>query len=332
MTKGYVVTRPYSGSNIGSNLASLAGAVHLAKRLDRGLVVDWRGMAQLQDARINYFAEFFATPTEILGVPVEYAPVDRLDYGPDSDAARLSANDACAVMRGEIDVAGRELVVLEEYHGPDRLYAGPSSEQFSFLRRFYRVVQPGPEVAAAVDGWAEEHLDGRFVVGVNVRTGNGFYFARGQRYEGRVDVAVLENGDRLVRTLERAVERRIEQLPRPVRSAAVTFYATDSEPMSAVLSRLPRSVTRRRTFPPPNTGDMHSFAGSETDDRVSVVDTLADMFLLARCDALVYNSSMFNQYGRVVTGYYGGNLVHLETLFLRPRARQLAAAIRRRLP
>ena len=101
--------------------------------------------------------------------------------------------------------------------------------------------------------------------------------------------------------------------------------------MSRLLSGLPHSVTRRQTFPPPNTGDLYSFDGSQHTDRASVVDTLADMFLLARCDALVYNNSMFNQYARVLTGYYGGNLVHLESLFLKPRLRQLVATARRRV-
>jgi hypothetical protein len=60
------------------------------------------------------------------------------------------------------------------------------------------------------------------------------------------------------------------------------------------------------------------------------VDTLADMFLLARCDALVYNSSLFNQYARILTGNFSGNQTHLESLFLRSRLRLLAGAARRR--
>jgi hypothetical protein len=331
MTGGYVVTRPLPGSNVGSNLASLAGAVHLADRLQRRLVVDWRGMSQLQDKTINYFSEFFDTPAEILGVPVLYAPVEGLDYAAEGGSTTLTANAACAAMRSELDVTGSELLFLEEYHGADRLYAGTDDARFSFLRRFYHHVRPGRELAALVDGWADEHLGGRFVVGVNIRTGNGSYFGPGQRYAGRVDVAVLEDGERLLRVLERAVGRRTADLPKPLRSSAVTFHATDSEPMSRLLSRLPNSATRRQTFPPPNTGDLYSFDGSRHDDRASVVDTLADMFLLARCDALVYNNSMFNQYARVLTGYYGGNLVHLETLFLKPRLRQLAAVARRRM-
>ena len=49
------------------------------------------------------------------------------------------------------------------------------------------------------------------------------------------------------------------------------------------------------------------------------------MFLLARCDALVYNNSLFNQYARVVTDDFGGNLVQFESLFLSGKLRSVRA-------
>jgi hypothetical protein len=97
---------------------------------------------------------------------------------------------------------------------------------------------------------------------------------------------------------------------------------------------LPRAKTRRTLFPPPGAGDLYSFA-DDGSDRRAVIDTLADMFLLARCDALVYNTSVFNQYARVVTGCFGGNLVHLETQFLQRRIAlyrgQAQSIVRRRV-
>ncbi len=101
--------------------------------------------------------------------------------------------------------------------------------------------------------------------------------------------------------------------------------------MSELLAGLPNAVTRRSLYPPPGTGDTHAFDDDPAAARASIVDTLVDMFLLARCDALIYNSSLFNQYARVVTENFGGNQVHIETLFLRTRSRHLAAAARRRL-
>ena len=203
--------------------------------------------------------------------------------------------------------------------------------RFAFLRRFYREVGPEPGLRETVDGWADEHLGGRFVVGVNIRTGNGAYFGPGMPYAGRVDIGLLQDETRLVRALERAVRRLVRNLPRPVRAATATFYATDSEPMSHVLSTLPGAVTRRQTYPPPDTGDLYSFDRSPGDDRASVVDTLADMFLLARCDALIYNNSLFNQYARVLNAYFGGNMIHVDMLFVGPRLRSLTSAARRRI-
>jgi len=328
----YVVTRPYETSNIGSNLASLAGAVWLAQRLGRTLVVDWRGLTQLADRSLNYFTEFFEAPGSILGVPVRYAPADGLPpYGQEwlepAQARALGADPGAAAP---------DVVALRTYHGPDRIMAASDADRFRLLRSFYRQLSLRPPLAAAVREWADEHLDGAFVVGVNVRTGNGQYFNRGERYASRVDISLFADETRFLRLLERACRRRLRGLPRPLRRAAVVFYATDSAEMSRLLARLPGAVTRRRTFPPPGTGDMYLFEGGAYTDRDSIGDTLVDMFLLARCDALVYNTSLFNQYARVVTGHFGGNEVHLETIGLRRRARLLGAAaerqLRRRVP
>ena len=89
-------------------------------------------------------------------------------------------------------------------------------------------------------------------------------------------------------------------------------------------------MTRRTAFPPPGTGDLYRFEGDAHSDRAAIVDTLADMFLLARCDALVYNNSLFNQYARVSTGNFSGNQVHFETMFISKKVELAAARVRRR--
>jgi hypothetical protein len=176
-------------------------------------------------------------------------------------------------------------------------------------------------VRTAVDSWARAHLGGAFVVGVNVRTGNGQYFAKGQPYHGRVDIGIFSDRDAFLARLERACRRCAARLPRPLRDDFVVFYATDSAEMAESLARLPNAVTRRRRWPPAGSGDLYAFDEADYDDRNAVVDTLADMFLLARCDALVYNSSMFNQYARVLNGWFSGNHVHIESTYLRHRVR-----------
>jgi hypothetical protein len=324
---GLVVTRPNRDSNVGSNLASLAGAWWLASRLDRSLVVDWRGMSQLRDPALNYFAEFLSAPPTLFGTAILPAPA------PDADAyehagAILEPGEAHLVARGERE-APQATIVLQTYHGLDRLHPGPEAERFRLLRSIYRQVGPAPRVAAEVDAWADEHLGGAVVVGVNVRTGNGQYFGRGQPYHGRVNVEIFEDERAFLRVLERAIRHCVRRLPRPLRDGFVTFYATDSEEMSALLARLPNAATRRTTFPPRGLGDLYAFPEGGYDDVTAVDDTVADMFLLARCDALVYNSSMFNQYARVVNAWFAGNHVHFESMYLRRRVADLASTARR---
>ncbi len=327
---GPVVTRPYPESNVGSNLSSLCGALWLARRLGRPLVVDWRERTQLQDKSLNYFSEFFATPERLLGVDVSYAPVAD-EYERDSDAAWLSPEEAQALGAGEgPEPAGA--IVLQPYHGPERLVRASEAERHGLLRSFYRALRPAPEIDQAVSSWWEEHLDGAFVVGLNVRTGNGHYFGKGGLYPGRVDVSLFENRERFLRVLERACRARAKGLPKPLRDDFKIFYATDSAWMSELLGRLPHAVTRRSVFPPPDSGDTFSFpAEGDYTDRDSIRDTIADMFLLARTDAFVFNSSTFNQYARVLNGEFGGNQVHIQSLFVRHRVKQARARARRGL-
>ena len=323
---GWVVTRPFPDSNVGSNLASLAGALWLAQRLSRSVVVDWRGLSQLPDPERNYFTEFFEAPPALAGVEVSYAPP-----APDDDAAAwLSPGEARAVATGAA-AEPEATIVLQPYHGLDRLHPGPEPERLRLLRSFYEEIRPADEIRETADSWWNDHVGGSSVVAVNIRTGNGRYFGKGGSYASRVDISIFENRRRFLRVIERACRERLESLPKNVRDDAVVFYATDAAWMSELLGELPNAVTRRLLYPPPDTGDTYGFADDPAAGRASIVETLTDMFLLARCDALIYNDSLFNQYARVVTGGFGGNQVHIETLFLRTRLRHLAAAARRRL-
>ncbi len=327
---GYVVTRPYRDSNVGSNLSSIAGAVWLAGRLGRSLIVDWRGQAQLRDKSLNYFAEFFEKPSEILGVPVLYAPADAGEYAEGSPGAWWVEPGEAARLAAGVESTDATFVVCQTFHGVDRLHPGPETERFGFLRSFYRSIRPALFVREAADRWWTDNCDGAFVVGVNVRTGNGQHYGKGMPYAGRVDISIFENRERFMRKLEAACRARTRRLPKPLRDDFVVFHATDSPTMSELLGRLPGARTRRSVYPPAGAGDQYSFDDDPDADRKSITDTIVDMFLLARCDALIYNTSVFNQYARVSTGYFGGNLVHIESLYLRKRIGVALAAVRRR--
>ena len=317
---GFVVNRPFEDSNVGSNLSSLAGAAWVAQQLDRDLVVDWRGMRQLRDPSINYASEFFALPEQLLGRQVHAAPLDDAQYAEGSAHARWASPAEARELATTPTTSLPRFLVLQTYHGLDRVHPGPESERFRLIRSVFRELRPAPRVAQLVDGWARDNLDAGFTIGVNVRTGNGAYFKKGMRYADRVDISLFDDHRRFLRLIERACQQRLQALPRHLRESYRIFYATDSAEMGEVLGQLPNALTRRERFPPPGEGDLFAFADRDNADRAAVDDTVADMFLLSRCDALVYNTSLFNQYARVVTGYFGGNAVHFESLLRRKRA------------
>lgn len=328
----FLVSRPQRDSGLGSNLASLAGAVWVAARLRRTLVVDWRGMLELQDRSLNYFSEFFETPEQICGVATRYA----VDDGRAAESASISPDVIAVSARDGIDPEP-QCAVLELYHGLDRIDGtGSAAAHHAFLRRFYREIRPRERTRAALERWRSENFGERFVVGVNIRTGNG-QFVRGSPYYRRVDPRVVANTGALVRKLTAAANRAVSNLPKALREDSSTFYVTDSYEMHAALADLPRAITRRTVFPPAGAG--HQYAAfspedhGEYSDRSSIEDTIVDMFLLADCNALVFNPTMFNQYARVTTNYFGGNLVNIESQYVRRRllwARTLAGRTLRR--
>lgn len=330
---GYVVTRPFPESGLGSNLASMAGALELARRLGRELIVDWRGMVFLKDTSVNYFTRYFATLPELDGVRVHYAPSaeggDHLEATDDA-CREIGPNDLAAVLAADPASLPRYLV-LTRYHGLDRLGSADLASEHFRLRRFYRSLTLRPDVQAKLDAFYDDNLANAFVVGINLGTGNT-PSPTGRYYYGRFDSRIFENPTRLLRRITAATTLAVRKLPRELRETRHVFYATDSEWMSELLGRLPESYTRRTVFPPPATGRF--FVDYEqlgySDDAASE-DMVIDHFLLGRCDALIYNGSMFSNYARVVTNYFSGNSRNLDSLYAKYWAATVTGRARRLL-
>lgn len=315
MSNGYVVTHPYTGSGVGSNLESLAGAVWCARQLRRAVIVDWRGSAFLKDKSLNYFTEFFDTPPSIQGIPMKYAPCAELPDDPESpEIEQLSPAQAReAIARG--DHLAR-WIRLHDYHPLHRLDAASDpADRFWRMRDFYRFVRPRDFVMREIDAFADAHMTDAFVVGVNVSTGNG-EFAKGEIYAGRVNLGVFADEKTFFDKMARARRRALGGLPRELRHRSKFFVATDSFAMRDLLMKLPDAVTRRVHFPPPGVGRVFcDYNDPEYTDRDAIVDAITDMFLLARCHALIRNGSAFNAYATTVAAYFGGNVQHIEKLY-----------------
>jgi len=310
----FIITRPHPGSGIGSNLASLAGAIWYAQQSCRTVIVDWRQSAFLKDKSANYFTEFFETPDEIQGVPIRYAPTPELVET--SSAAREIGVTAARQLLHE--GSGDPLLVIRDYHGLERL--NPKDEvSANFWRRkdFYRDIIPRPLIREAIDRFAAKEFTDVFVIGVNLSSGNG-EFDKGQAYAGRVDIDIFSRDASFLRKVERARRLAVQGLPRGIGREARIFFATDASRMHRLLSRLPNAVTRRTVFPPPGVGRVFcDYNDPGYTDRDAVMDAIVDMFLLARCQALIRNGSVFNEYANTVTNCFNGNVRHIETLYAR---------------
>jgi hypothetical protein len=324
-SRAFVVSRPHPGSGIGSNLASLAGAIWYAGKLGRSVIVDWRDSAFLKDKQANYFVEFFEQPESIQGVPVLYAPAPELTAAAPEvgvSVARSYLSSPCP----------DRVIVIRDYHGLERLDSkGSPEQQFWRLKDFYSHIQPRDFVRREIDRFAAEHFTNAFVIGVNLSSGNG-EFDKGQYYAGRVDIDIFSRDAQFLRKVEWARSLAVRGLPRELRGNARIFFATDAYRMYHLLKRLPNSVTRRTSFPPPGVGRVYcDYNDPGYTDRDAIVDAIADMFLLARCQALVRNGSVFNAYAATVTTGFSGNMRHIETLYLRYWVRAAWNKARRRL-
>lgn len=333
--RGIVVTRPFPESGLGSNLASVAGALYLAQRLGRDLVVDWRGMIFLKDSSLNYFTEFLAPLSELDGVRIHYAPSpeagDHLDAD-EGDRREVGPDDHLKLVAAGSDALPRYLV-LTQYHGLDRVGSGDRVADHFRLRRFYRALSLRPDVQEKADAFYDERLAGGFVVGINIATGN-IASPTGRYYYGRFDTGIFENRERLLSRVELAVNLAVRRLPRELRESRRVFHAADSAWMSDLLGRIPGAHTRRTVFPPAEAGRFFvDYDQLGYSDREASEDMVIDHFLLGQCDALIYNGSMFNNYARVETNYFSGNSRNIDSLFSRywlvTAARQAQPILRR---
>lgn len=326
MQERYVVTRPFPGSGIGSNLASMAGAAWLAGRLGRGLVVDWRASDFLRDKSRNLFTEYLEPVEEIQGVRVRYADATDSDWAVEGDGVRFldSPEVGPVLAEGSDD----RFLVLTPYHAYERIEAGGNPlERFRRLRDFYSYIRPCGRLRREIDEFAADAgIDNSFVVAANIATGNGDY-RKGTAAYGRVKVELFDHERRFLRMVSVARSLAIRRLPPYMRERALTFVATDDANMRELLMQLPNAVSRRVVFPPPGAG--RSFADYDVpgyDDKDAFADIVCDHFLLARCNAIVRNPSMFSTYAVVTTTFYSGNIRNVETLY----PRHLSGAVLRR--
>lgn len=318
-----VITRPYPASGLGSNLLSMAGAFYACARSGRELVVDWTGMSEIRDPEVNQFLLCFEAIRSWGGVRVHYAgEPDAPSPEHEADVVTAEADQIADLLAGRLDARFVRLVAFHYDSVFQRSGLTPAAVA-DYTRGFYQQLTPTALVRQTMARVTEQFAS-RAVIGVNLRTGNG-QFAKGQIYEGRVNIGLFDRPD-FDAALLRAYADCVAALPDGMRADAAIYVVTDCLSMQQRLLRLPRSFSLRRRFPPEGSGHQFAFSADAGADLESVAETTADMLLMAQCRGLVFNFTEYNRYARVVTRHFGGNSRKIDNYFL-PRSTQLAKRI-----
>jgi hypothetical protein len=289
-----VVTRKRTG--IGSDLVSVVGAIAYAALTDRDLVIDWRDSRYVADPKINMFGELFIAPRAFDDVGVVLASAtfsDKTLPGPVRQVT--SKSESFEAFHAEMECEARpvaESVVITRpmHHLPD------TADQ----KRWLSAIKPAARIAAAIDGFYNAHMQGHPVVGIHIRHGNGEALGSGR-------------DDLIQRSVDDLVDLSIAEfaemdLPEDTRY----FVCTDSQELrDAFNARVMNVISYDSRIGSAKSGPIHTsdygLQGAE--------DAVAEMWLLARCDRLIYTPSWFSHYARIV-GEFSAEPVNLDTVSL----------------
>jgi hypothetical protein len=295
-TTRHVVSRRTAG--LGDLLVNLLAAWRFAEQTGRTLVADWRGSYYAQDPAQNLFCALFEPVSCLAGVPfvgrddlsdIPYAEPFHpalwtralLDRPPERAVADVIADRDAAVMlvRASEDVAA-PTVVFEGCIND----ALPSAAR---CREVLAQLRPVARVRAEVEAFRAAHLDGRHVVAVHLRHGNGGDIGGHARYWTDFHAAI--------ESCAAAARDAVAQLG----GDAVVFLATDAQPAAEAFRALvPETVVRSKFFRRPGDGELHWWPLAF----VSRLEAMIDLLLLAECDALVRfpPGSFFSFYASVM--------------------------------
>lgn len=289
-----VVTRKRTG--IGSDLVSVVGAIAYAARTDRDLVIDWRDSRYVADATINMFGELFVAPPAFDDVSVTLASAtfnDKALPGPIRQAT--SKSESFEAFHAEMEREARP--VLESVIITRPMHHLPNVAD---QKRWFDAINPVARIAAAIDSFYNAHMQGRTVIGIHIRHGNGEALGSGR------DELIQRSVDDLV-DLSIAEFAKMD-LPEDTRY----FVCTDSQELRDAFNRRVKNVINYDSrIGSAKSGPIHTsdygLQGAE--------DAVAEMWLLARCGRLIYTPSWFSHYARIV-GQFEIEPINLDTVSL----------------
>ena len=308
----YVISRRFAG--LGDGIVSSIAAWDFAKRTCRTLAIDWRWSFYLDDIHQNAFAQFFEIPPEIDGVPIKADDSVSEVPVPASVRWRRSWKSAFEVVLSELykfspakemphplfwgDVKKFELNLFNSNSDLDKEVVLlqsclndvlPSDEK---CRKFLKALKPKHEIQQEIDAFIREHFQGKDVIAVHVRHGNGG--------------DIMDHAGHWIdsnKALDK-IEAAIKQTQEKFRDNTVVFLCTDSiEVKEQLEQRIPQLLTRKKYFRSPGTGELHDKKKvSGMNSYLAGKDALIEMFLLAQADELILypQGSFFSFYARIM--------------------------------
>jgi hypothetical protein len=268
----FVITRKRTG--IGSDLASAAGGYALAVRTGRDLVIDWRESLYLREPD-NLFGRLFDVPEQIGPCRIV---VPEHDVEPDLSGRTVrfgkhDAHDLDEELRHSGPSLAHHSLITSTIH---------DSRHWRLQQTFLAALTPKPHVVDRIESFWTDAMRGRVVAGIHIRDGNGenLLFNRSEFFRrglGHVFASVRQFLD--------AAD------PRPDR----ILICSDS--------RLVRERCRSEfgnvawfgsDIGEPGEGRIHTSARGIRGAEEAVIE----MWLLARCDFLLFNPSWFSYYAQ----------------------------------
>ena len=278
MSERFLISK--RGTGLGSDMATLVGAWDYAKQTSRTLVIDWRNSRYLSDRLVNAFPRLFQQLDRVNGVNIiSDDSVSERSY-PEPVLTLYSVGRAkyLDLLSPETDIQAATLLNRIPMH------VFPS---LRMQREFLTALRLHDSVQRKFAEFNQSEFAGATVIGVHFRHGNGE--ALGIRHN-----AGLKESCRKIALSCRQLSRQFGN-PR-IRPPRI-FVSTDSQEAEECLrSMLSNVVTRPKKFRKAGAGPLHVRALGLANAQ----DALIEMFLLARCNALVYSNSWFSYYARTI--------------------------------
>lgn len=270
--KPFVVTRKRTG--IGSDLASAASGYSLAVRTGRDLVIDWRHSLYLQEPD-NLFGRLFDVPESIGSCRIV---VPDRDLEPDLPGriVRFGKHDLHRLDE-EVRHDGTSLphhsIITTALRDPRHL---------ELQKAFLAAVTPKPHVVERIEEFHAATLQGRAVAGIHLRHGNGENLLL-----DRNELSKPGLGDVFSK-----VHHFLDSAdPRPDRILVCSDSHLVREQFRAEFRGV---VWFDSDVGKPDEGGLMTSVRGIRDAEEAVIE----MWLLARCDFLLFNPSWFSHYAQ----------------------------------